>query len=499
MTIKIYTRYIAIIISSVLLCVGCSEDTIDAQGLGAIEGKVVAAGTNEPLANVKITTNPSSSTVFTDAEGVYRISDVSSGEYSLTAQKDGLLAQFESVTVVADGTVEVVVEMSPETAANKAPQINGLLVPEEGAIDQPIELTLTWSAEDPEDDTLTYTVTLKNDRNTTVELFENIADTTYTVSELLYGTKYFWQVTATDGINTPVNSTIATFQTIAPPNNRIFYTRAVADNSVIYSSDETGQNEIRLTALDKNSFRPRKSPTTQRIAFLQLVGTKVHLFTMNTDGAQLQQITTNVPVVGFNLGEIDYAWSDNGAKLWFPNQDTLYSINADGSGLQQVYKTTNGKLISSVAVNDALGIIALKTNNLQGYEVEVFTITTAGQMQDMILSGVKGAAGGVHLSIDGSQLVYTHDISGFENAAYRQLDTHMFLYTFSEQRTVDMSIEKPMGTNDTEARFSPNQAMLIYTHAVNDGVAAPSIQIIPIANLADRTQLIDNAMMADWK
>jgi len=73
-------------ILTVVTIVSCSEDTIDLEGLGAVKGRVVAVGTNEPLENVKISTNPSSSTVFTDVNGEYIIENIPSGDYSLAAQ-----------------------------------------------------------------------------------------------------------------------------------------------------------------------------------------------------------------------------------------------------------------------------------------------------------------------------------------------------------------------------------------------------------------------------
>ncbi len=482
-----------------LIFAACSEDTIDLEGLGAIKGRVVTVGTNEPIENVKISTNPSSSTVFTDADGFYKIENMPAGKYSLSAQKEGLLDQFEGVTVITDTEIEIVFEMDIETAGNKPPDAAILDTPIDNAVNQPINVKLVWSGTDPDNDKLMYSVKLRNDENTEVQIFNNIVDTTYTLTNLSYSVKYFWQVISSDGINDPVNSTTFAFETMSPPNNRILYTRSVEGNGVIYSANEQGETEIRLTPESKNSFRPRRNINAGKVAFLQSQGASTHLFTMNEDGTEIKKVTSTVAVSGFNLEEIDYSWSDNGAKLLFPNQDKLYSINADGSGLSLLYKTTNGHLITEVDKNDATGIIALKTNNLDGYEVEVFTINTSGDVLETVLSSVSGAAGGIDISIDGSKLLYTYDVSEFESSSYRRLDSHIFIYDFVDDSITDISAQKPAGTNDLDARFSPNEAKVLFTNTSNDGISQKNIQMIAIQELAGRANLIENAAMGDWE
>jgi len=48
-----------------LLFVGCSEDLVEKEVKGTIKGVVVAKGTNTPIANAKISTSPSTSSLFT--------------------------------------------------------------------------------------------------------------------------------------------------------------------------------------------------------------------------------------------------------------------------------------------------------------------------------------------------------------------------------------------------------------------------------------------------
>ncbi|WP_103071890.1 carboxypeptidase regulatory-like domain-containing protein [Aquimarina sediminis] len=482
----------------ILATASCSEDTIDSAGLGSVKGKVVKVGTNEPIENVKISTNPSSSTVFTDEDGVYKLDNVPSGEYSLSAQKEGLLAVFKGITVLSDIELEVVLEMEVEAAGNRPPVAATLVTPVDNTIDLPLEVKLIWTASDPDEDNLTYKVSLRNENSADVEVFEDVTDTTYTVSGLSYSTKYFWQVIASDGINPEVNSAIFAFKTAGPPNNRIVFTKLVGDNSVIYSSDESGGTQIPLTSTSKNSFRPRRNVATKKIAFLQSIGSQTHLFTMNEDGSQVKQVTSTVGVSGFNLEEIDFSWDAGGAKLLFPSQDKLYSINADGSGLSLVYQTT-GDLITEVDKNDSTGITVLKTNDHDGYAVQIFTIDGGGAVQDVILTGQNGAAGSVNLSVDGTKLLYSRDMSGSENINYRQLDSRIFIYDFGTTVSTDLSTGRSAGTNDLDARFSPNEASVIFVNTSNDGISVKNIQTVPIGDLDTRTTVLENAEMPDWE
>jgi len=220
---------------------------------------------------------------------------------------------------------------------------------------------------------------------------------------------------------------------------------------------------------------------------------------MNEDGTEIKQVTSQVSVSGFNLEEIDFSWDANGSKLLFPNQDKLYSINSNGGGLSLLYQTTNGNLITEVDKNENVGVIAIKTNDLQGYAVEIMTINSAGTVLNTVLTGQSGAAGSINLSIDGTKLLYSRDISGSENSSYRQLDSHIFIHSFNGDPVVDLSLNKSPGTNDLDARFSPNEANVIFVNTSNDGISDKNIETLSISELSNRITLIEKATMPDWE
>ncbi len=73
----------------------------------------------------------------------------------------------------------------------------------------------------------------------------------------------------------------------------------------------------------------------------------------------------------------------------------------------------------------------------------------------MILDSVDGAAGGLDFSFDGSQLLYTYDISGNENVEYRQLNSNMFIYDFSTLISDNVSDGKSMVQMILDLDFLP--------------------------------------------
>ncbi|WP_340063863.1 carboxypeptidase regulatory-like domain-containing protein [Ascidiimonas aurantiaca] len=486
-----------------LLCIGslsCNEDKVDTFVAGEIMGKVVTRGDNEPVENVKVSTEPTSSTVFSNADGNFILEEVPSGDYSVKAEKEGLLTTFEAVTIREGATVSIVFEMDVETAANRPPGAPQLLLPEDVATDIGLEYLFVWSASDPdEEDELVYSLEIKNDRDDQVFLAENITDTVYRVSGLSFGTKYFWQVTASDSINSPVLSKVSSFTTLQNPENRFHYVREENGNNIIISSDSLQQRAFTMTSNTRNSFRPKKNNEVRRIAYLKTVGVETHLFTMDLSGDNEFQVTSSVSVAGFDMNEVEFDWSSNGAHFIYPNFNRLYRISLDGSGLQTLYETTDGSFITKCEWSEDGSFIAVTTNDQNGYNASLHLIDRSGNVLRTIVSGVQGALGGVSISVDGRKILYTRDVSGFENNAYRRLDARIFLYDLDTDITIDLSQDKAAGTNDLDPMFSPDNAEVIFVNTSNDGISPKSVFRKPVTAQGERSLLFNNAFMPDWQ
>lgn len=495
---KIVLVYILILTNS------CSEDTIDYAGVGKVTGRVVESINFEPVENAKIVLSPTNNTVFSDIDGYFIYDEVAAGDYSVSATKEGFLTSFKPATVSVGLEVNTVFELEIETAGNRPPSTPTLITPEDNANNVDLALELIWSSKDPEKDTIRYNLKIKNDRNNDVQLIEKLLDTSYVLTNLTNGTKYFWQVSASDDINEEVWSTVYSFQTTEATQNRYLYVKQGSGNNIIYSSDEAG-NEFPLTSSNQNSWRPRKNLATNLVAFLRTDNFETQLYTMNPDGSNLFKVTS-VSVDGFKQSELDFSWSSNGAKLIYPHFDKLYEINKDGSGLRLIYQTPDGSFISECDWSNDGNTIALKTNNSNGYNVSIYTIDMTGKKIKTILSGVNGAAGGLDISIDDKLLLYTYDVSEFESSTYRQLDTRMFLYNLETGARIDISDDKINGSVDVDPRFSPDEAKVIFVNTSNDGISSRTIFTQNLEKGTDtngvnynRKELFMDAIMPDWE
>ena len=487
-----------------LIVLSCSEDTVSYSGTGSITGRVVEAVNFEPIGNAKVALSPSNSTVFTDSLGYFLFEQVEVGDYSVSATKEGFLTSFQPATVSLNLEVNTVFEMEIETSGNKPPSAPNLISPEDNATNIDLAVELIWSAKDPENDTIRYDVRIRNDRNDEVTMVDDLLDSTYVLTNLTNGTKYFWEVSASDEINEPVWSPSQSFRTKEATENRFLYVRSQNGNNIIFSSDEDG-NDYPLTSSNLNSWRPRKNLATNLVAFLRNDNFETQLYTMKPDGSDVFKVTS-VSVDGFRQSELDFSWSANGSKLIYPHFDKLYEINKDGSGLRLIHQTPDGSFITECDWSNDGSLIALKTNNSNGYNVRIYTIDPAGNVVDVILNGVNGAAGGLDISIDNKLLLYTYDISEFESASYRQLDTRLFLYSFETGLSEDISLDKESGTIDIDPRFSPSEAEVIFVNTSNDGISNRSIYIQNVSktnndptNGFGRKEKFLDAIMPDWE
>ncbi len=492
------------IIFSLIFITACSEDTVGFTGVGKITGRVVEAENFNPVENAKVVLSPTNNTVFSDVDGYFTFEEVETGDYSVSAIKEEFLTNFQPATVSTGLEVNVVFEMDIETAGNRPPSAPILISPEDLSTKIDLAVELVWSSKDPENDTIHYKIKIKNDRNNDEQIIGELLDSTYVLSNLTNGTKYFWQVSATDNINEEVWSTLSSFETTQVTNNRYLYVREENNNNVIYSSDEEG-NETALSPDNISSWRPRKNLATNKIAFLRSDNFETQLYTMNADGSDVFKVTS-VSVDGFKQSELDFSWSSNGAKLIYPHFDKLYEINKDGSGLKLIHQTSDGSFISECDWSSDESTIVVKTNNTNGYNISIYTIDMSGNKIQTILSGVNGAAGGINLSVDNKMLLYTYDASGFESSNYRQLDNRMYIYYFDTDKKVDISEEKTDGTNDLDPRFSPSEAEVIFVSTSNDGISQRNIftqNIVKDNNTGgdnySREEKFTNAIMPDWE
>ena len=100
------------------------------------------------------------------------------------------------------------------------------------------------------------------------------------------------------------------------------------------------------------------------------------------------------------------------------------------------------------------------------------------------------------------KLLYWHDISGFENANYRKLNANVYVYEFTNAELANVSNKKPVGFNDFDPRFSPNDAEVIFMNTSNDGISQKNIfkvELSEVNTVNSRNLLFSNSEMPDWE
>ncbi len=89
-------------------------------------------------------------------------------------------------------------------------------------------------------------------------------------------------------------------------------------------------------------------------------------------------------------------------------------------------------------------MIALKTNDFSGYNSKIIIIDLLGNTIKTILTGLNGTSGGLNFSVDNALLLYTHDVTGYQDSNYRQLDSQIFIYNLIDNTVRNGSSPKTM-------------------------------------------------------
>ena len=481
------------------LLAACREDTVELKMFGSLVGSVFESGQNIAVEGVTISTTPATSLILTDDFGRFELDNIEVGTYTVRAEKDGFKTVIESITVFENKVANVIIQVEPDSLTNAVPSMPNTPSPTDKSIAQPVDVTLSWMAEDTDQDQLTYDILLCSSNQTNCEIVvmdhpENFIE----LKGLAYNTVYFWQVVAKDSYS-EISSSIWSFETNEFPNNRFVYAKKLIDEYQIFSSNEEG-DLIQLTADAGSSWRPRISPNREQIAFLSNKGIDTHIFVMNRDGSNLRQVTKELPIRGYNNMEVDFSWSPDGTQLLYMNNANLFRIRPDGTGLNHVAEAPQGFTFSEVDWTGQQNLIVARVTGATSYESDIFLINEEGEYVQQIFSDIPGATGGLQFSTDGNLVLYTHDISGFENETGRLLNSQIFLRDLRTNSTTNISqlSSKELGTNDLDPRFSPDGSKIIFVNTNNDGISRKQIMVMDIDGLS-RTMLFDNATMPDWR
>ncbi|WKN43195.1 carboxypeptidase regulatory-like domain-containing protein [Tunicatimonas pelagia] len=479
----------------------CTEDTIAPITLGTLEGIVTAD--DLPLPNVNITTQPATNQLLTDSAGRFSIAGIPADTYTITVRGEGIRTTSLTALVTSDSATEVTIRAELTELENRAPNTPVLVSPQNEASDLSRTLTLTWQGADPDEDSLHYEVRLftsqSNLRQSVVA--QNLADTALVVRDLQFATTYFWQVIATDPNGLSSQSEVGSF-TIQPiPNLRIAWVSNTSGNAEIYASDGSDTTIVQVTNQPARDVQPQLHPRLSQVAFASNVQGETQLFmTPLIDGTPTQ--VTQVPLAGFHNIGTGYTWSPDGGQLAYAHYHELYRINANGSGLTVVTQAPVNRHFREMDWTAVGNQFVLQTIGTRIYDAEIYLYSPAEDSMRLLVANHPGQLHGPSFSVDGQEVLFTYDASEFQSLEGRQLDSRIYRVPTTASpdsiEWMDVSVNKPAGTNDLRPRYSPDGAKIIFENAPNDDPRAASVWVMDL-NGDNRQLLYQHAQMPDWR
>ena len=146
------------------------------------------------------------------------------------------------------------------------------------------------------------------------------------------------------------------------------------DTAVAFVSTQDGQPDIykmtiqmtgktRLTTNPDLDLNPKWSPKGDKIAFFTNRDNARHLYIMNPDGSNQQDVTV--------VGNIDFDWFPDGSGFAFVVNDEIYTINVDGSGIKRLTYTEVGVNDRPRVSRDGKYIVFEHVQGFYGSEIQV--------------------------------------------------------------------------------------------------------------------------------
>ena len=492
------TKNILIIVSVFLYFLfSCKENTIEPDLFGNILGIVLDADNNSAIVGASITTSPATNALVTDNTGKFQYSDIPVGSYIITVSKNNYEKTTVSVQVSDGETTAPTILLTKSSSGNTPPGEPSNPSPETNSVNQPVLLNLTWSASDPDaSDSLWFDVYLYESNNPSqIKIASDITDTIVSVENLKFSTTYFWQVIVKDS-KTTTNGSTWSFATMDVPDNPFLFASNKDGGYEIYSSDTTSNLLVRLTSNSYRDWFPRLNPSRTKIAFVSDEQVNPQIYTMDIDGSNIFRLTT-IPVAGYHNNGFGFCWSPDGGQLIYPNYNKLFRIDQFGSNLTQIANAPadrNFRETDWSSVNNKIVVLTVGENP---YDSEIYLMDSDGSNMTLFISNLPGCMEYPSFSVDGTSIMFTRDVSGFESQDGRQLDSHILIMNTNSTNPVDISFNKPDGTNDLQPRFSPDGAYIIFTNSSNVPGTTSDIWIMDVDG-NNRNKVFENAIMPEW-
>lgn len=138
-----------------------------------------------------------------------------------------------------------------EPLSAQAPGIPFGPFPADGATEQPVDVTLSWSCTDPNGDPLTYDVAMGPAGGTLLRISAGQTETSLAVTGLLYEQGYDWMVTARDDGGLTTSGPIWTFTTKNDPNQQDgVFAELTVQRNIGYDGSTVSRNDFAAARFD---------------------------------------------------------------------------------------------------------------------------------------------------------------------------------------------------------------------------------------------------------
>jgi hypothetical protein len=512
-----------------LLLWACNDDPLQPELYGNIRG-IVQEADGTPIVGAQVSTNPATVSVETDSLGEFAIDSILVRNYSIVAQKEGFRDRTQTVELTDEETVNVTLTMTEQTENNDPPSVPTLLEPSDDATDVERSPILRWTASDPEEDALTYTVQVFSSVDTTT-FIQTTTDTFLQVPNLRLETSYLWTVSADDGNNPPVTSTVQRFTTKEFPDYRIHVVKedTITGNLVIYAAEEpvldgsgNAQDSLELIPLTDpgvNSWRPHLNPQRNRVAFISNRNGENHLFLMDRNGDNVEQLSSDARPIsgGFNVYDLNYAWEPNGERIIYPSNNRLYWINISTRSTVQYAQAEPGFDFVEVDIalsNDPIAVdpyfVLARQEGEDRYDTRILLYNPSLQsnvLLDANDSLIRGQLAGPIFSPGDNLMVYSEDQQTGTNFDQIPRDAVLFQSNYQGNPLTSKEAlpvgDKAADTNDLYPAFSPGGQRLLLANTPND--TRNPIGNIFLVDLTGggsgevRELAYPNATMPDWQ
>ncbi|MCK5066001.1 MAG: carboxypeptidase-like regulatory domain-containing protein [Bacteroidales bacterium] len=463
-----------------------------------MDGSVLDFTSELNLSGAVLTTNPPTVSVVSDSAGYFIFKTIDVGDYNLIARKNGYVSESVAVSVQKDKSTTVVVLMERSSVYNDPPVFTGSFTPGVEQTNQPVDLTFSWTAIDPNpEDSVMYDVVLYESNQEDSWEFNGLTDSTLYIENLRFNTVYFWQVTASDPY-VSVNSELLSFKTMPLPDNEFRFARKIGDGFYdIYSANSVDSIQVHLTRNTQDEWQPRLSPLRDKVAYVSHYNLEPHIFTMNTEGTDQNKISRR-PITGYQNPGRGLAWTADGERILYANYNRLSFIQQNGTVEGVITTAPANRHFRDIDCSPDGNMIVALTVGVNADDSEIYLMNSDGSNPIVLVNNLAGIIEGPTFSIDSKKILYTRDVSGYSSGTNRQLDAHIFTIDINTLVITDLSIDKVDGTNDTQPRFSPNGAEIIFENASNAPGSAKSLWTMSSSG-EDRKEIIKNAEMPDWR